>query len=145
MARSFYDDPSNARVTAVISSPAKASLLRRVTDTVQRSGASRTSVLQDSDAMHCVRLAQEEKLTMALKYVFEQYNRWEGGVNSSRMDKIRFHKVLRCVITLAQHCCQAALSMTVSWTLLECDVKVFKLPFGALLVFVHSILEIARV
>jgi hypothetical protein len=45
--------------------------------------------------MHLVRTAQEEKLTMALKYVFELFNCWEGGVNRSRMSKIRFHKVLR--------------------------------------------------
>lgn len=96
MARSFYDDPENSRVTAVIASPCKATLLRRAAGTTRRSGASRTAVFQDSEAMHCVRLAKEERLTMALKYVFEQFNKWEGGVNSSRMDKMRFHKVLRC-------------------------------------------------
>lgn len=95
MARSFYDDPINARVTTVIKNPHQASLLLRASQKSQHISSTRTAVLQDSEAMHCVRLAQEEKLTMALKYVFEQFNKWEGGVNSSRMDKIRFHKVLR--------------------------------------------------
>lgn len=101
MARSFYDDPENARVTAVTQNPGTATLLKRDTDMLRqgRSG-SRMAVLQDSEAMHCVRLAQEEQLTLALKYVFEQYNKWEGGVNSSRMDKMRFHKVLRCALVV---------------------------------------------
>lgn len=62
--------------------------------------ASRAAILSDSEAMYKVRTAQEEKLTMALKYVFELYNRWEGGVNRSRMCKMRFHKVLRCGLAL---------------------------------------------
>lgn len=98
MARSFYDDPENSRLTAVLANPCKATLLRRAADTTRRRGATRTAVFQDSEAMHCVQLAQEETLTMALKYVFEQFNKWEGGVNCSRMDKMRFHKVLRCGI-----------------------------------------------
>lgn len=32
---------------------------------------------------------------MALKRVYEKYNMWEHGTNRSRMDKMRFHKVLR--------------------------------------------------
>lgn len=96
-ATSFYDDPANARVTAVIAHPGTATLLRKpeASGTSGQRG-SRTAVLQDSEAMHCVRVAEEAQLTSALKHVFEEYNRWEGGVNSSRMDKIRFHKVLRC-------------------------------------------------
>lgn len=102
MARSFYDDVGNKRVTDVIRDPTKASLLRPEPGFVQsakhRRGheVNRPTVLQDSEAMHTVRTAAEESLTMALKYVFEQYNKWEGGVNSSRMDKMRFHKVFRC-------------------------------------------------
>eukprot|EP00892_Ulva_mutabilis_P003477 jgi/Ulvmu1/1500/UM011_0230.1 len=96
MARSFYDDPGNARVAAVMERPGTATLLRRPgTPKAQVRQGSRTAVLQDSEAMHCVRHAEEAQLTSALKYVFEQFNRWEGGVNSSRMDKTRFHKVLR--------------------------------------------------
>lgn len=56
----------------------------------------RSLVLGDADAMWEARCAQEEKLTMALKYAFEQYNIWEGGMDRSRMDKMRFHKVMRC-------------------------------------------------
>ena len=103
MARSFYDDVGNKRVTDVIQDPTKASLLRPVPG-CPHSGRHRkgrevnhSTVLQDSEAMHTVRTAAEEALTMALKFVFEQYNKWEGGVNSSRMDKMRFHKVFRCV------------------------------------------------
>ena len=55
----------------------------------------RAAVLDDAAAMWEVANAKEESLTVALKYTFEQYNTWEGGVNRSRMDKIRFHKVLR--------------------------------------------------
>lgn len=57
-------------------------------------------VLDDADAMWEARCAQEEKLTMALKYSFEQFNLYEGGVNRSRMDKMRFHKVMRCAAAL---------------------------------------------
>lgn len=100
MARSFYDDASNQRVTDVIQDPKKASLLRpesghHNSNMHRGHEVNRAAVLQDSEAMHTVRTAAEEALTMALKFVFEKYNRWEGGVNCSRMDKMRFHKVFR--------------------------------------------------
>jgi hypothetical protein len=100
MARSFYDSSENKRVTEVVENPNRASLLRELPDSPKHchgKGMNRSAVLHDSEAMHRVRLAAEEKLTMALKYVFGLYNKWEGGVNSSRMDKMRFHKVFRCV------------------------------------------------
>ena len=119
MARSFYDDAENRRIVEIHENPTGASLLRSVVaDAVRASmapvaapsppavesrGANRSAVLSDSEAMHKVRMAQEEKLTMALKYVFELYNRWEGGVNRSRMCKMRFHKVLRCASVLLRY------------------------------------------
>jgi hypothetical protein len=106
LARSFYDDSANQRVVEVIQDPTKATLLRHASGDALRAcphaaknrSMDRSEVLHDSEAMHTVRTAAEEALTMALKFVFEQYNKWEGGVNSSRMDKMRFHKVFRCAV-----------------------------------------------
>lgn len=126
MSRYFYDDTENQRIAQVHADPAQATMLRSGTDVdsalasplahaasvpagaranllaapaargASARGANRSAVLNDSEAMHRVREAQEEKLTMALKHVFELYNRWEGGVNRSRMNKTRFQKVFRC-------------------------------------------------
>jgi hypothetical protein len=101
LARSFYDDAQNKRLIEVQSDPARACLLRAdcesdpAIDSNHQGVVDRVAVFRDSEAMHLVRTAQEEKLTMALKYVFELFNCWDGGVNRSRMSKIRFHKVLR--------------------------------------------------
>jgi hypothetical protein len=101
LARSFYDDNQNKRLVEVQTDPAQASLLRTtgessaVKDGNHQRVVDRSAVFRDSEAMHLVRTAQEEKLTMALKYVFELFNCWDGGVNRSRMNKIRFAKVLR--------------------------------------------------
>ena len=109
MSRSLYADAENQRVVQVQQHPAEASILRRNASPGSSTaaprprsahspsrGPDRSAVLRDAEAMHTVRTAQEEKLTMALKSCFELYNRWEGGVNRGRMDKMRFQKVLRC-------------------------------------------------
>jgi hypothetical protein len=124
MARSFYDSKKDFQIVEVHGSPlGGASHLQKDSDSsglgppthktelFQRAGSltsqcvNRKAVLSDSEAMHKVRMAQEEVLTMTLKHVFEQYNRWGGGVNRSRMDKMRFHKVLRHVsrLSLCKH------------------------------------------
>lgn len=115
--RSFYDDEANQRLADVQREPEQASLLQPREPSIRSRSPSasaghvdRAAVYRDSLSMHKVREAPEEKLTMALKYVFELFNRWEGGVNRSRMNKIRFHKVLRCDATpcqrRARHICQ---------------------------------------
>ena len=63
----------------------------------------RESVLDSAEAMWEVSKAPEEDLTVALKYTFEQYNAWEGGINLSRMDRMRFHKVMRDARLLCTH------------------------------------------
>jgi hypothetical protein len=131
MSRYFYDNDENHRIAQVHADPAQASILRKDADAGSAApaqlahaasvagggvlaaaararsarGADRSAVLHDSEAMSRVREAQEEQLTMALKHVFELYNRWEGGVNRSRMNKMRFHKVFRCAFpTLSRYC-----------------------------------------
>lgn len=101
--RSFYDDADNQRLAEVQQEPALASLLqprepsgRSHSPAAAGGRLDRAAVFRDSLAMHKVREAPEEKLTMALKYVFELFNCCDGGVNRSRMNKIRFQKVLRC-------------------------------------------------
>ncbi|GMH42551.1 hypothetical protein BSKO_10470 [Bryopsis sp. KO-2023] len=56
-----------------------------------------TSNLGLAERKRCetVRQLNEDDITMALKRVFERYNVWEHGASRSRMDKMRFHKVLR--------------------------------------------------
>jgi hypothetical protein len=102
MATSFYTDAENSRLTELYQHPERASLLRR--DMSESAiepikGLTRASVYHDSEAMHLVRCAQEERLTMALKAVFENYNVWDGGLNRGRMNKVRFHKLFRCAIS----------------------------------------------
>jgi hypothetical protein len=101
LARSFYDDVEHKRVIDVHQDPTKASLLRSESGRPPSARrrihhVNQSAVLHDSEAMQTVRTAAEEALTMALKYVFEQYSKWEGGVTSSRMDKMRFQKLFRC-------------------------------------------------
>ena len=115
----FYDKSANKRIVDVHNNPAQATILRKdaaASSDMQGSGleapgsmagtdkwrhaskrATRNAVLHDSEAMQRVRDAEEHELTMALKHVFERYNRWEGDVNGSRMYRTRFHKVFRCL------------------------------------------------
>ncbi|GMH42553.1 hypothetical protein BSKO_10472 [Bryopsis sp. KO-2023] len=58
-------------------------------------GACGEEALRDCEVLWKVRQLNEDDITMALKRVFERYNVWEHGASRSRMDKMRFHKVLR--------------------------------------------------
>ena len=133
----FYDEPANKRIVDVHNNPSQATILRKDTaansdltgsrpqahgsmagtDKWRRASkrATRNAVLHDSEAMQRVREAEETKLTMALKHVFEEYNRWEGGVNRSRMDKPRFHKVFRCRASSADGAWDLSFSVQCAW------------------------------
>eukprot|EP01025_Chloroclados_australasicus_P034497 TRINITY_DN35235_c0_g3_i1.p1 TRINITY_DN35235_c0_g3~~TRINITY_DN35235_c0_g3_i1.p1 ORF type:complete len:231 (-),score=6.19 TRINITY_DN35235_c0_g3_i1:348-965(-) len=51
--------------------------------------------MKDPSTLWKLQLMDSDDLTMALKRTFERYNKWQRGANPSRMDNIRFYKLIR--------------------------------------------------
>lgn len=69
--------------------------LQATRQSLTASGMGFSRGLDDPQLMSQVRGLDPDTLMMALKRVFEAYNKAGSGMDSSAMDKVRFHRVLR--------------------------------------------------